>query len=191
MVVYTLDLEPAVHLSDEQFYELCGLNPDLKLERTATGKLIIMPLTGGETGNYNAEINAEFVLWNRRTQRGKVFDSSTGFKLPGGGNRSPDVAWIEETSWNALSREQKRSFPAIAPDFVLELLSPTDSIERVQAKMREYIECGVKLGWLIDRDHRTVEIYRPNQAVEILREPQQLSGEEILPAFVLKTDILW
>lgn len=191
MTAYTISLEPVIHLTDEQFYELCRGNPDLKFERSAKGELIIMPPTGGETGTYNSEINADLVIWNRQTRLGKVFDSSTCFKLPNGANRSPDVAWIAIDRWNSLTQEQQRKFPPIAPDFVLELLSPTDSLEKTQAKMQEYLDNGVRLGWLIDRDNRTVEIYRIDRSVEQLTEPKQLFGEEVLPEFVLEMQDVW
>ncbi len=178
-------------MTDEQFYGLCRANPDVKFERSAIGELIVMAPTGGETGTYNSEINADFVIWNRQTRLGKVFDSSTCFKLPKGGERSPDVAWVALERWNTLTREQQRKFPPIAPDFVLELLSPTDSLEKTQAKMQEYMKSGVRLGWLVDRDNRYVEIYRINQSIEVLREPELLSGEDVLPGFVLNMDIVW
>jgi Uma2 family endonuclease len=191
MTAFTISLEPVIHITDEQFYELCRVNPELKFERTGTGELIVMAPTGGETGSYNSEINADFVIWNRQAQLGKVFDSSTCFKLPKGGDRSPDVAWVALERWNTLSREQQRKFPPIAPDFVLELLSPTDSLEKTQSKMKEYINSGVRLGWLIDRDNRRVEVYRVGQPVEVLQSPQQLSGEDVLPGFVLNLDAIW
>ena len=191
MTAFTISLEPVIHITDEQFYELCQANPDVKFERSAAAELIIMAPTGGETGSYNSEINADFVIWNRKTQLGKVFDSSTCFKLPKGGERSPDVAWVTLERWNKLTREQQRKFPPIAPDFVLELLSPTDSLEKTQAKMQEYMNSGVRLGWLVDRDNHYVEIYRINQSVEVLRNPEQLSGEDVLPEFVLNMNIVW
>ena len=178
-------------MTDEQFYQLCRANPDVKFERSSTRELIVMSPTGGETGSYNSEINADFVIWNRQTRLGKVFDSSTCFKLPKGGDRSPDVAWVALERWNMLSREQQRKFPAIAPDFVLELLSPTDSLEKTQVKMQEYLNSGVRLGWLIERDNRTVEVYRINQPVEVLQEPENLSGESVLPGFVLDLNRVW
>ena len=191
MTAFTISLEPVIHITDEQFYELCQANPDVKFERSAAAELIIMAPTGGETGSYNSEINADFVIWNRKTQLGKVFDSSTCFKLPKGGERSPDVAWVTLERWNTLTREQQRKFPPIAPDFVLELLSPTDSLEKTQAKMQEYMNSGVRLGWLVDRDNHYVEIYSINQSVEVLRNPEQLSGEDVLPEFVLNMDVVW
>lgn len=187
MTAFTISLEPVIHLTDTQFYELCQVNPDVKFERSAAGERIVMDPTGGETGITNSEINAEFVIWNRQTGLGKVFDSSTCFKLPKGGERSPDVAWVALERWHSLSPEQQRRFPPIAPDFVLELLSP-DSLDKTQAKMQEYLNNGVRLGWLIDRDNRSVEIYRINQSVEVLT-PERLSGEEVLPGFVLSMDV--
>jgi Uma2 family endonuclease len=191
MTAYTISLEPVIHMTDEQFYQLCQANPDVKFERDTVGNLIIMAPTGGETGSYNAEIAADFVIWNRQTQLGKVFDSSTCFKLPKGSDRSPDVAWVALDRWNQLSPEQQRRFPPIAPDFVLELLSPTDSLENIRAKMQEYMNSGVRLGWLIDRDNHYVEIYRINQPVEALTSPEELSGEDVLPGFSLNMDIVW
>jgi len=191
MTAFTISLEPVIHVTDEQFYQLCQANPEVKFERDAVGNLIIMAPTGGETGSYNAEIVADFVIWNRQTRLGKVFDSSTCFKLPQGGDRSPDVAWVALERWNQLSQEQQRKFPPIAPDFVLELLSPTDSSEKTQAKMQEYINNGVRLGWLIDRDRRYVEIYRSNQPVEALTSPEQLSGADVLPGLFLDMNIVW
>lgn len=190
MTAFIINLEPVIHMTDKQFYQLCRANPDIKFERNATGELIVMAPTGGETGSYNSEINADFVIWNRQTQLGKVFDSSTCFKLPGGGDRSPDVAWVALERWNKLSHEQQRKFPPIAPDFVLELLSPTDSLEKTQAKMQEYINSGVRLGWLIDRDNRRVEVYRAGQPVEVLK-PAELSGENVLLGFVLNLELVW
>ncbi len=191
MTAFTISLEPVIHVTDEQFYQLCQANPDVKFERDAVGDLIVMAPTGGETGSYNAEIVADFVIWNRQTRLGKVFDSSTCFKLPKGGDRSPDVAWVALERWNQLSQEQQRKFPPIAPDFALELLSPTDSLEKTQAKMQEYINNGVRLGWLIDRDRRYVEIYRSNQPVEALTSPEQLSGADVLPGLFLDMNIVW
>ncbi|PSB00723.1 Uma2 family endonuclease [Merismopedia glauca] len=191
MTAYTVNLNPLVEMTDEQFYWLCRANPDLKLERNSQGELIIMSPTGGETGNRNSEIGADLVFWNRRTKLGKVFDSSTCFKLPNGGNRSPDVAWVRQDSWDALTAEQKEKFPPLAPDFVLELMSPTDILTETQAKIREYMTSGVKLGWLIHRQTRTVEIYRLGHEVETLESPTTLSGEDVMPGFVLELQSVW
>lgn len=179
----TLDLRPA--LTDEQFAEICQNNRDLRFERTAKGELVIMAPTGGETGRRNVELAAEFVLWNRRTRLGVVFDSSTGFKLPNGSTRSPDVAWVAMERWNALTPEQQRRFVPLCPDFALELKSPSDDLADLQAKMREYLDNGLNLGWLIDPEQQRVEIYRLGQSVETLTNPTTLSGEALLPGFVL------
>jgi Uma2 family endonuclease len=191
MTAYTINLNPVIRMTDEQFYELCRANPDVKFERNARGDLLIMAPTGGETGQSNANLTADFVIWNRKSQLGSVFDSSTGFKLPNGANRSPDVAWVRRDRWDALTPDQRKRFPPIAPDFVLELMSPTDTLQETQAKMREYIENGVKLGWLLNAETKRVEIYRPSEDVEILDAPKTLSGEDVLPEFTLNLDSIW
>jgi len=191
MTAITINFNNVVKLTDEQFYQLCQDNPDVKLERNQWGELIVMPPTGGETGNRNSEVNAEFVFWNRKFLLGKVFDSSTCFKLPNGSNRSPDVSWIQLDRWNTLNEQQREKFPPIAPDFVLELMSPSDQLSDVQEKMLEYMAAGVKLGWLFNRKNRRVEIYRQGQAVEVLDSPTSLSGEDVLPGFVLDLSIVW
>jgi Uma2 family endonuclease len=191
MTAYTLKLDPIIKLTEEQFYQLCQENPDIKLERNAIGKLVIMSPTGGGTGKRNAKLTTRFGLWNEQTNLGEVFDSSTYFKLPNGGDRSPDVSWIKKDRWDALSVEQQEKFPPIAPDFVLELMSSSDVLKDVQDKMQEYMDAGVKLGWLLERKTRRVEIYRPGQDVEVLDNPSQLSGENILPGFVLNLQVVW
>jgi Uma2 family endonuclease len=188
---YAIDLSNVIKFSDEQFYQLCRNNPDLKFERNALGDLIIMPPTGGDTGKCNFEIITDFGVWNRRTRLGVCFDSSTCFKLPNGADRSPDVAWVSQDRWDNLTPQEQAKFPPIAPDFVLELMSPTDTLKATQAKMQEYIANGVRLGWLIDREHQTVEIYRPGQPVEVLNNPIAISNPDILLGFTLSTDILW
>ncbi|MEQ8466471.1 Uma2 family endonuclease [Coleofasciculus sp. E1-EBD-02] len=191
MTAYTIDFNPVIQLTDDQFYQLCRANPDLKFERNSHGELIIMPPTGGETGNQNFELVIDFGLWNRQTRLGVGFDSSTCFKLPNGANRSPDLAWVRQERWDALSPEQRTKFPPICPDFVVELMSPSDTLKATQDKMKEYRENGVRLGWLIAPEQRRVEIYRPQQAVEILEAPDTLSGEEVLPGFTLDLRPLW
>jgi Uma2 family endonuclease len=186
MTAYTVKLESVLTMTDEQFYNLCWSNPDLKFERSATGDLIIMSPTGGETGNDNVEIAADVVFWNRSTKTGKVFDSSTGFKLPNGADRSPDVAWVSQTRWDALTPEQKAKFPPLCPDFVIELRSPSDDLKTLQAKMQEYIDNGTQLGWLIDRFDQRVFIYRLGQPIEVLQSPTTVSADPVLPGFVLQ-----
>ena len=178
-------------LSDEQFFQLCQDNRDLRLERNAKGDLIIMPPTGGETGNSNAGITAQLWLWNNLHKLGVVFDSSTGFKLPNGADRSPDAAWIPLEKWQALTPQQKERFLPLSPDFVIELMSPSDNIETARKKMQEYLDNGTRLGWLINRKTREVEIYRQGQAVEILTNPESLSGENMLPEFSLNLTLIW
>ncbi|XZO03226.1 MAG: Uma2 family endonuclease [Microcoleus sp.] len=191
MLAVTINFNAIAQITDDQFYKLCRENPDVKFERNAQGEIIIVSPTGGETGSYNSEINADFVIWNRQTKLGICFDSSTCFKLPSGANRSPDVSWIKQERWDALTPEQKQKFPPISPDFVLELMSPTDSLKQTQDKMQEYMNNGVKLGWLINRKTSSVEIYRQGQAIEVLESPAQLSGEDILPGFVLNLQTVW
>jgi Uma2 family endonuclease len=191
MSSFTLDLSPIVTLTREQFHKLCAANSDMKLERSAKGELIVMSPTGGETGNRNSDLNFQVALWNRQRQLGKTFDSSTGFALPQGGDRSPDVAWIPLEKWNALTPEQRRGFLPLCPDFVIELLSPSDSWKEGQRKMEEYQQNGCRLGWLLDPKHEQVAIYRPGQPVEIMNAPATLSGEEVLPGFVLDVRFLW
>ncbi|NET00463.1 MAG: Uma2 family endonuclease [Sphaerospermopsis sp. SIO1G1] len=180
-----------LNISHEQFLYLALANRDLQLERNANGELIIMPPTGSYTGNKNFDIAGQLWFWNRQYKLGKAFDSSTGFHLPNGADRSPDVAWVKQEKWDTLSLEQQESFAPICPDFVLELRSKTDSLEKLQAKMREYIENGASLGWLIDRKNQRVEIYRPGQDVEVLESPVNLSGEDILPGFILDLSEVW
>ena len=190
-MTYTIDFSVISDISDEKFYQLCRHNPDVKLERNARGEILIMSPTGGETGNRNSEINAEFVIWNRKFKLGKVFDSSTCFKLPNGADRSPDLSWIKLERWEQLTPQQREKFPPIAPDFVLELMSPSDNLRETQAKMQEYIDNTVNLGWLINRQTKIVEIYRQGQKKEVLNYPQSLSGENILPGFSLDLTIVW
>jgi Uma2 family endonuclease len=186
-----LNLDPVVTLTRQQFYDLCAANPDAKLERNVNGALIVMSPTGGETGSWNAEINADVCTWNRRSKKGKVFDSSTGFALPNEADRSPDLAWITLEKWQALSAEERRGFLPLCPDFVVELLSPSDSWKQGLLKMAEYQENGCRLGWLIDPQRKRVAIYRENQPVEILDNPATLSGENVLEGFILNLTDLW
>jgi Uma2 family endonuclease len=181
----TSTLELKIDLTDEQFWQLCQNNRDYQFECTASGELLIMPPTGGETGNSNIEIAYQVQGWSRQNNLGKAFDSSTGFKLPNGAKRSPDASWVKIERWNALTPEEREKFPPICPDFVLELRSRTDSLAELQGKMQEYIQNGAALGWLIDRQNKRVEIYRPHQDVEILENPNSLSGEDVLSGFIL------
>ncbi|AFZ21986.1 Uma2 family endonuclease [Allocoleopsis franciscana] len=189
METLTLNVPPAVGLTDEQFYQLCVANQEWRLELTAQGELIIMPPTGGESGISNAGLTAKLYNWNEQTQLGKVFDSSTEFRLPNGAKRSPDASWVILERWDALPAQDRKRFPPLCPDFVIELRSETDSLKDLRAKMQEYQANGARLGWLIDPQTPLVEIYRPNQAVETINfsfdQPPTLSGEDVLPGFVL------
>src|SRR2546426_8625518 len=174
-----LRLAPVIDMSDEQFFELCQLNRDLRLERTSQGDLVIMPPTGGETGRTNFELTGLFGDWVRADGSGVGFDSSTGFTLPNGATRSPDLAWVRQERWKALTPEQRRQFPPLCPDFVLELRSPSDALATLQAKMHEYLDNGAQLGWLIDPIGKKVYTYRPQAAVECLDNPQTISGDPV------------
>jgi len=187
----TLNISPVLRLTDKQFEQLAAINRNLQIELTAKGELVIMPPTGGETGNRNFELDGQLWWWNRQHRLGKAFDSSTGFRLPNGATRSPDVAWITIERWQALTPTQQQKFLPLCPDFAIELVSATDDVEDTRQKMQEYIKNGLRLGWLINPKNRTVEIYRQNQVVEVLQAPQTLSGEEVLPGFSLDLQPIW
>lgn len=191
MTTLTISLSSVIHLTDEQFFQLCQANRDLRLERSTTGDLIVMSPAGSETGNRNGRLTQQLFNWADDDGTGIAFDSSTGFKLPNGADRSPDAAWIQQDRWNALTREQQQRFAPICPDFVIELMSPSDNLAIVQAKMQEYQDNGVRLGWLINRAARAVEVYRLGQVAEMLMNPDTLSGEDVLPGFVLDLDRIW
>jgi Uma2 family endonuclease len=178
-------------LTDEQFYQLCVTNPEQPLELTAQGVLIVMSPVGGGSGKRELKLGSQLCVWNENTELGETFSSSTIFKLPLGSQRSPDVAWVEISRWNALTPEQQEKFPPIAPDFVIELRSRTDSLRELQLKMQEYIANGVRLGWLVNPQDQQVEIYRIDQSVEFLQSPSTVSGEDVLPGFVLNLAKIW
>ncbi len=181
-----------LHVTQEQFAALSTANRDLKLERSAQGELIVNPPTGWETGRFNSSISGELYLWWRNSgESGLVFDSSTGFILPNGATRSPDASWVSQQRWDALTLEQKGTFANICPDFVAELRSSSDRIEPRTAKMKEYMDNGAKLGWLLNPQNRQVEIYQSPKTVEVLENPTELSGEEVLPGFVLNLRRVW
>ena len=186
MTAISLDLRPLTQrLTHQQFYELCMANKDVAMERSPIGTLIIMSPVGGESGEKEADYITDLVIWNRRTKLGKVFSSSTIFKLPNGGDRSPDAAWVTLDRWNGLTREQQKKFPPLCPDFVIELRSESDRLKPLQAKMQEYLESGLRLGWLINPQDQMVEIYRAGQDAETVSFPAAVSGEDVLPEFVL------
>lgn len=181
-----------LHVTDEQFLALAIANRDLRLERTATGELIVNPPTGGESGKRNLSITGQLNNWFEANDvLGEAFDSSTGFKLPNGANRSPDASWVRRERWEALTTEQREGFIPLCPDFVVELRSRTDTLRALRAKMQEYMANGTQLGWLIDPKNKQVEIYRVGQAVEVLDQPSTLSGEDVLPGFTLTLKRIW
>lgn len=186
-----LQISPVWEMSADSFFDFCQLNSHLHIERTATGKLIIMSPAGSETGNRNFKLIQQLANWTDRDGSGIGFDSSAGFALPNGSTRSPDASWIKLTKWNSLSAQQKTKFAPICPDFVVELRSPSDNLKMLQDKMQEYIDNGVSLGWLIDRTTRQVYIYTPDSEVKSLDNPQTISGEPILSGFVLDLTKIW
>ncbi|HAN75010.1 MAG TPA: hypothetical protein DCQ63_12550 [Planktothrix sp. UBA8402] len=191
MNALTVNLDSVIKMTDDQFFKLCQNNRELRFERNANGELIIMPPTGGETGNRNGRLNQQLFNWTDADGTGIAFDSSTCFKLPNGADRSPDASWIKLERWEALTDEEKQKFPPICPDFVIELLSPSDSLKTTQEKMGEYIDNGVRLGILINRKSRQVEIYRQGKEVEFLDSPATVSGEDVLKGFVLNLGMIW
>ncbi len=181
-----------LYVTQEQFATLAAANRDLQLERTAQGELIVNPPTGWQTGKRNSSISGELYIWWRNAgEPGEIFDSSTAFILPNDATRAPDASWVSQERWEALTVEQKGTFANICPDFVVELRSASDTLKSLQEKMKEYLDNGAKLGWLIDPKNRKVEIYRLGLAVEVLSNPAELSGEEILPGFVLNLRRVW
>jgi Uma2 family endonuclease len=195
--VATAELDPisldlsTVKFTAEQFDRLCEANPDRSFELTAQGVLVIMPPVGVESGNYESELGVDLGIWNRQTRLGKTFSSSTVFTLPNGSKRSPDAAWVELSRWESLSKEERKKFALLAPDFVIELRSETDRLPPLQLKMAEYRDNGVRLGWLINPRDRQVEIYRLDCDVEVLADPLTLSGEDVLPGFTLDLSPIW
>ncbi len=178
-----------LRVNREEFEQLCQDNPDLRLELTATGELIVMAPAGYESSEKNGDLITDVKIWNRQTNIGRAFDSSGGFTLPNGAVRSPDVTWIEKSKLADVPRGVK--FPQVIPDFVIELRSDTDRMPKLREKMEEYRSNGVRLGWLIDPQNKQVEIYRLGKDVEVLQSPASLSGEDVLPGFVLNLSLIW
>ena len=185
-------LPPELQMTDEQFFEFCQINRDLRIERNKLGEISIMPPTGSETGNRETNILGQLWVWSEQDGTGISFSSSTGFKLSTGAERSPDASWIKLDRWNTLTPQQQQKFAPICPDFVVELRSASDNLKPLQEKMIEYMqEPGIQLGWLIDRKHRKVYIYRPGLEVECLDNPETVSGDPVLPGFVLNMSKIW
>lgn len=186
-----LRIRPASRLDDDSLFEFCGANQDLRIERTSEGDLIIMSPTGGDTGRRSFTITGLFAAWVERDGSGVGFDSSTGFILPNGAERSPDVAWIRKSRWEALAPDQQRRFVPLCPDFVLELRSPSDKLDDLRAKLQEYLDNGALLGWLVDPEQRCVYVYKPASPPERLDDPVAVSGDPVLPGFVLDLAPVW
>ena len=178
-------------MTDDEFYRFCANNPDLRIERTAEGDLVIMPPTGSETGFRNSKLTARLTIWAEKDGRGQSFDSSSGYILPDGAVLSPDVSWVLNSRLEALSREQKRGLLHLCPDFVVELMSPSDRLSKLKAKMQEWMENGAQLGWLLDPDHRAAYIYRPGREPEQILDPERLFGEGPVAGFVLELADIW
>ncbi|HAS39122.1 MAG TPA: hypothetical protein DCS93_01525 [Microscillaceae bacterium] len=186
MAVITLKSK-YLQFTDEQFVLFCADQRDVKIERNAKGEILIMTPTFSDTGRYNSEINFQLMLWQRKSQSGPIFDSSTGFILPNGAMRSPDASWIEQSRWDALTEAQKKSFAPICPDFVVELRSASDHLPTLQEKMQEWIDNGAKLAWLIDVERKEVEVYQPRKDVQKVQSfDQNLSGAPVLSGFYLE-----
>ncbi len=181
----------STRLTDEQFENLCRNHRDLKFEMSAKGELIIVPPTLPDSGWRNSELNYELVHWARKDKTGIVFDSSTIFTFPNGAKRSPDVAWVKREKWDNLTQVEREKISLLVPDFVIELRSSTDALKNLQAKMREYIENGVRLGWLIDPKNKKVHVYRAGGEVEILYNPERVAGENVLVDFNLNLRAIW
>lgn len=186
----TLDFRGIVEIDLHRFFQICQKHELIRFERNADGTIVVMPLVGALTSSRNCSLTGQLGEWNREETLGVAFGSCTGFTLPNGAVRSPNAAWIKRDRWDALSREQREVFAPICPDFVVELRSQGDSLPRLQNKMNEYLENGTRLGWLIDLETRQVEIYRPDQKIEVLDTPKSLSGEETLLGFVLNLELI-
>lgn len=189
--IFKVKLTPGFVLDDDQLYEFCRVNAELRIERTSAGELLIMPPAGSETGMRNAGLTYQLEAWSRKNGSGVAFDSSTGFTLPDGSMLSPDASWIERSRWEALPAEKRRKFSPLCPDFVIELLSPSDNLSVTQEKMEVYLANGARLGWLIDPEPKQVLVYRPGVPVDRLDQPPSISAEPELPGFVLDLTDIW
>jgi Uma2 family endonuclease len=187
----SVELPSLSQMTEQEFYEFCAINRELRIERTATGEVIVMAPAFSDTSDRNFKIAGQLSVWTEQDETGLGFDSSAGFTLPNGATRSPDASWIKLDRWNALTDEQKASFAPICPDFVIELRSASDTLAKLQNKMQEYIDNGAALGLLIDRKNRRVYIYRPNHDIEEIDNPDGVSCDPELPGFVLKMNKIW
>lgn len=186
-----LEMLPNMIMTDDQFFDFCQLNRHFRIERNQIGDLFIMSPTDSETGQRNFNLIGELGIWTKQDGTGVGFGSSGGFTLPNGAVRSPDAAWIKRTKWEIIPAEKRKKFAPICPEFIVELRSENDNLSTLKEKMQEYIDNGAQLAWLIDRKQRQVFIYRPNCGIEELDNPQTLTGEDILPGFVLDLSEIW
>ena len=189
MEKYAIKLPKNLQFNDDEFFDFCQENRDLRFERNANGEIIIMSPTGGLTGKKNSKLNAKLDHWNEKHELGEVFDSSTGFKLPNGADRAPDAAWVERSRWEALSFEQQEKFPPLSPDFIAEIVSKSDSLRSSKEKMDEWMENGCRLGWLIFPKEEKVWVYEGKTVEEVVGFDQTISGGTVLPDFTF--DLAW
>lgn len=178
-------------MTDDEYYHFCTINPDLRIERTVEGDILIMPPAGLESGFRNNELAAQLRDWARKDGRGRAFDSNTGYILPSGAAYAPDASWVLRSRITTLTKEQRRKFAPLCPDFVVELMSPSDRLPQAKAKMREWIDNGAQLAWLLDPDHRTAYIYLPGRDPGQLIDPERLIGEGPVAGFVLELADIW
>ncbi|MFN8472931.1 MAG: Uma2 family endonuclease [Anaerolineae bacterium] len=186
-----LRLGPTIALTPAQFYDMCRANPDLDLEMSAEGEIIIMPPAGSNSSDRNADLTMQLRAWALAEGSGKAYDSSGGFRLPDGAIRSPDASWVLKSRVEHLTTREREGFAPLCPDFVAELRSPTDALETLQDKMAEYIANGARLGWLLDPFDRCVYVYRPDAKIEVVTNADRMSGEPVLPGFTLELERIW
>lgn len=188
---FSIQLAPVVRMTQDQYFDFCQLNADKWFERTAEGELIIMPPSGGDSGFRDVSVSAQLYVWTKTIGQGQAAGPSNGFILPNGANRAPDAAWISPEQLAAITPEQRQKFLPVCPFFLMEVLSPSDSLKRLQEKMEEYLANGCRLGWLIDPAKMQVHVYRPGQPVQVLDNPRTLAGDPELPGFVLDLEPVW
>lgn len=190
-IPFNVELGSALRLSDDELFELCARNKELWIERAPEGDLIVALPVGGETSHKNACLLMALAAWADQTGTGTAFDATCGFLLPNGAMRAPDASWVKRVRWEELTPEQRRKFVPLVPDFVMELRSPSDRLEDMQAKMEEYRSVGVPLGWLIDPEERRVHVYRPDRPPEVLDDPDRVEADPELPGFFLDLEPIW
>ncbi|HXT21417.1 MAG TPA: Uma2 family endonuclease [Thermoanaerobaculia bacterium] len=190
-VPLSLEVGKALRLTDDELFELCARNSELRIERTAQGDLIVMTPAAPESSHRSLAIAAALYDWARRDGTGLAFDSSGGFILPNGAMRAPDASWVRRDRLAGLSAETKKRFLPLCPDFVVEIRSPSDSLAVQQEKLQEYLDSGARLGWLVDPDARRLHVDRPDRPVEVLEDPRSITGDPELPGFTLDLEAVW